>query len=69
MSLGNEGESDEPSALLFPNRRGLLKVLGVGAAGAAGIGTGSVGAQETTAQGEQEVQGEPEGDETVLHQW
>lgn len=59
MALGNEEQSDEPSALLFPNRRGLLKVLGVGAAGAAGLGSaGGVGAQETTPQGERQVGGD-----------
>lgn len=60
MALGNEEQSDAPSALLFPNRRGLLKTLGVGAAGVAGIGSaGSVGGQETTTQEpERQVQGD-----------
>lgn len=57
MPFGNEEHEDAPSALLFPNRRGLLKVLGVGAAGAAGLG--SVGAQDTeTDQPEREVRGD-----------
>jgi len=58
MALGNGEQDDAPSALLFPNRRGLLKTLGLGAAGVAGLGTaGSVGAQETD-DSEREVQGD-----------
>lgn len=57
MPFGNKGQDDAPSPLLFPNRRGLLKTLGVGAAGITGLGTaGGVGAQET--DDEREVQGD-----------
>lgn len=63
MAFGNEKQGDTPDALLFPNRRGLLKVLGVtGATGVAGVG--NVGAQDTTTGqgtsggGERQVQGD-----------